>query len=113
MPKTQSRSHTPAQKRSGTATHKPANTEKKRATSTNNITGKIDAASTLSKSDRILKLLSRRGGASLAELKEATGWQAHSLRGFLSGTVKKRLGLNLQVTRSEAGERRYLLTESQ
>ena len=32
-------------------------------------------------------------GATLAELIGATGWQAHSVRGFISGTVRKRVGL--------------------
>ncbi len=60
-----------------------------------------------SKKDQILGLLSRKDGASLAELADATGWQAHSVRGFLSGTVKAKLGLDLTVTKDDAGERRY------
>jgi hypothetical protein len=65
-----------------------------------------------SKSDRILKLLRRKKGASVKDLQEATGWQAHSVRGFLSGTVKKRLGLPLQSEHSEKGGRRYLIAEA-
>ena len=41
------------------------------------------------KSETIRGLLERRGGASIAELSEATGWQTHSVRGFLSGTLRK------------------------
>lgn len=62
-----------------------------------------------SKSDQILKLLRRKKGASLADLQEATGWQAHSIRGFLSGTVKKRMALPLQSEQSARGGRRYLI----
>jgi hypothetical protein len=60
-----------------------------------------------SKREQVLRLLRRNRGASLAELQKATGWQAHSVRGFLSGTVKKRLGLTLQSETSEKGGRRY------
>jgi hypothetical protein len=61
-----------------------------------------------SKSDTIRRLLERRGGASIAELSEATGWQAHSVRGYLSGTLKKKLGLTL-ISAKEDGGRRYRL----
>jgi hypothetical protein len=40
---------------------------------------------------------------------KATGWQAHSVRGFLSGTVSKRMGLNLVSAKRDDGERRYSL----
>ena len=43
-----------------------------------------------SKKDIVLKLLRREGGATLAELAKATGWQSHSIRGFLSGQVGKK-----------------------
>jgi hypothetical protein len=45
------------------------------------------------KSSLILKLLSRASGATVKELAAATSWQDHSVRGFLSGTLKKKLGL--------------------
>ena len=64
-----------------------------------------------SKADAVLKLLHRKSGASIAELQKATGWQPHSVRGFLSGTVKTRLGLRLQSERTGKGERRYLITK--
>lgn len=62
------------------------------------------------KHDRILALLRCKGGAALAEMQKVSGWQAHSVRGFLSGTVKKRLGLKLASTVSKNGERRYAIT---
>ncbi len=64
---------------------------------------------TKSKQDTVLQLLRRPSGASTAELEKATGWQAHSVRGFLSGTVKKRLQLPLSSERSENGVRRYMI----
>ena len=61
-----------------------------------------------SKSNTIRRLLERKGGASIAELSEATGWQAHSVTGFLSGTLRKKLGLTL-ISAKENSERRYRL----
>lgn len=59
-----------------------------------------------------LALLSRAGGATLAELQKATGWQAHSVRGFLAGTVKKKQGLNLTSEKSGDGTRRYRIDDT-
>jgi hypothetical protein len=47
------------------------------------------------KSTQVLQLLRRQHGATINELSIATSWQPHSVRGFLSGTVKKRYGLKL------------------
>ncbi len=62
-----------------------------------------------SKSAAVLELLRRPKGATLAELMAATQWQAHSVRGFLSGGVGKNMGLKLESVREESGERRYRL----
>ena len=61
----------------------------------------------VTKHDRILTLLSRRDGATIPELMEASGWQQHSVRGFLAGTVKKKLGLPLTSSKTEGELRRY------
>lgn len=66
----------------------------------------------ISKSDAILQLLRRKQGTSLEEMRKASGWQSHSVRGYLSGTVKKRLGLKLNSSKSPSGERRYTITAS-
>jgi hypothetical protein len=47
------------------------------------------------KHDRIVAMLRLPAGATLASLVTATGWQPHSVRGFLAGVVRKKLGLNL------------------
>ena len=63
------------------------------------------------KSKKIIQLLKRRSGATIAELQKATGWQAHSVRGFLSGTIKKKMGLNVISEKAEDGERQYRIVE--
>jgi Protein of unknown function (DUF3489) len=59
------------------------------------------------KSDKLLGLLRSKRGVTLKQLQEASGWQAHSVRGFLSGTVKTRLGLKLVAETGTDGKRRY------
>jgi hypothetical protein len=60
-----------------------------------------------SKTARILDLLKRPGGVTAKELMKVTGWQPHSVRGFLSGTVGKKLGLTVTSVKGEDGERSY------
>ena len=60
-----------------------------------------------SKTAKILSMLQRPQGTTLKELIKATGWQAHSIRGFLSGTVIGRMGLKVSSIKPESGERRY------
>lgn len=62
-----------------------------------------------SKQDQVLALLRRQDGASIAEICGATGWQAHSARGFMSGALKKRLKIEVISEKNEAGERRYFV----
>jgi hypothetical protein len=59
-----------------------------------------------SKASIILALLRRKNGASLETIMTATGWQAHSVRGFVSLAQSKR-GLKVVSTRSEKGARVY------
>ena len=59
-----------------------------------------------SKGAKILALIGRPKGASLAEIQKATDWQAHSVRGFLSTAAKKH-GLKIESTKTEAGDRVY------
>ena len=60
-----------------------------------------------SKAEALITLLKRSHGASIAEMVKATGWQPHSLRGFLSATVKRRIGLSLLSERADGKDRRY------
>ena len=60
-----------------------------------------------SKTSMVLDLLKRPGGVTSRELMKATGWQPHSVRGFLSGTIGKKMGLTVTSTKGEDGERTY------
>jgi len=62
-----------------------------------------------SKTAKVVDLLKRPSGATLKELMKATGWQPHSVRGFLSGTVGKKMGLTVVSTKGDDGERTYSL----
>ena len=60
-----------------------------------------------SKKAIVLDLLRRPKGATLAEIAKATDWQNHSIRGFISGNLTKKMGLTVESTKNEAGERTY------
>jgi hypothetical protein len=60
-----------------------------------------------SKQGKVVELLRRPHGASIAEMMKATGWQTHSVRGVISGALKKKLGLAVTSEKTESGERRY------
>jgi hypothetical protein len=62
-----------------------------------------------SKTERILALLKRKDGATLAEIMKATDWQPHSVRGFISGTLGKKMGLTVASVRQGRGRRAPLL----
>jgi transglutaminase/protease-like cytokinesis protein 3 len=61
-----------------------------------------------SKTEQVLTLLSGKTGANIEQIMQLTGWQAHSVRGFISGTVKKKLALKLD-TQMLNGVRHYLI----
>ena len=55
----------------------------------------------------VLEVLRRKKGATIAEIAKATNWQNHSIRGFISGTVTKKMGLIVESVKNEVGERNY------
>jgi hypothetical protein len=59
-----------------------------------------------SKQDRVVAMLRRRDGTTIAAVVKATGWQKHSVHGFFAGVVRKKLGLNLLSDESH-GQRVY------
>jgi hypothetical protein len=67
---------------------------------------KASALRAESKGAKILATIQRPKGATLAEIMKATGWQAHSVRGFISTAAKKH-GIKIESTKNEAGDRLY------
>jgi hypothetical protein len=59
------------------------------------------------KANIVLKRLRSAKGVTISALADATGWQPHSIRGFLSGTVKKKLSLSIVSEIGKDGVRRY------
>ena len=65
-----------------------------------------DATALSGKLGELLKLVRRKTGASIEEMVRTTGWQAHSVRGAISGTLRKRLGLTVERSKTD-GVTRY------
>ena len=61
----------------------------------------------VTKTTTVLELLRRKEGATIADIAKATGWQNHSIRGVLSGTVTKKMGLAVESSKNEAANRVY------
>ena len=59
----------------------------------------------------LLALMRRPGGASIADLTKGVGWQAHSVRGAISGAIKKKLGITVASERI-GGVRLYRIVDS-
>jgi hypothetical protein len=85
----------------------------KKAKATKGATAK-DATPTTregSKKAIVLDMLRRADGATLKQIMDETSWQAHSVRGFISGNITKKMGLAVESTKSKDGDRIYRITK--
>ena len=84
---------------------RPSDPAKKKAHTSLNVgvlpTGKIAT---------LISLLRRAKGASIADMMKAAGWQAHSVRGAICGSIKKKLGLNVASEKTD-GVRFYRIVD--
>ena len=63
-----------------------------------------------SKTAQVVAMLQRKGGATLVEIMEKMGWQKHTVRGFMAGTMKK-AGYQVESFKSDKGERTYRINQ--
>ena len=63
------------------------------------------------KKAKVLALLGRKEGATLSQIMKATGWQAHSVRGFLSGALRKKMGLTIESQKQKDGDCTYKVAQ--
>jgi hypothetical protein len=63
-----------------------------------------------SKGAKILEMIARAKGATLAEIMKATDWQAHSVRGFISTAAKKH-GVKIESSKNDVGDRAYKIAK--
>ncbi len=64
---------------------------------------------TSTKASKIISLLRRNNGATVMEMPKTAGWREHGVRGFISGTLKKKLGLKIESSRGDGKLRRYVI----
>jgi outer membrane biosynthesis protein TonB len=112
-PKSQKNAKKAAPKKA--ATPKKAAAPKKEAKATKNVAKharakEASAPRAESKGAKILALIGRAKGATLAEIMAATGWQKHSVRGFISIAGKKQ-GVKIESSKNEAGDRLYKIVK--
>ena len=86
----------------GAQANKPAKKAQKSA--------RQQAPRTIGKGAKILELIGRAKGATLAEIMKAVAWQAHSVRGFIS-TAGKKHSVKIESSKSEAGDRVYKIVK--
>jgi Protein of unknown function (DUF3489) len=92
------REHAPTQPRTKAKAGRKASPKPKAATARDG-----------SKKATVIAMLSRKDGATLEAIMKATDWQAHSVRGFISGALIKKSGLKVESFKRQDGERAYAI----
>ena len=93
----------------GTPTRKPA-TRARRSAASKKVNG---GARRGTKQAILIEMLRRPNGTTIEQMSAKTGWQAHSVRGAISGTLKKKLGLMVTSEKPGDGPRRYRISAPQ
>lgn len=75
-------------------------------------TASVPARRSGTKQEAVVAMLRAEGGATIDEIRAATNWAGHTTRGFISGTLKKKLGLIIRSAQFEGRGRAYKITES-
>jgi hypothetical protein len=75
------------------------------------VTSKTAGARPTSKLGQLQAMLQRPEGATIAQLSKALDWQAHSVRGAMSGSLKKKQGLKITASKEEGTDRVYRIAE--
>jgi uncharacterized protein DUF3489 len=91
----------PAPRSHRTKTAKPKSSE--RTATARTVSTVLPNTRTGTKNAQVIAMLRDRAGATIGAIAAATGWQQHSVRGFLAGVVRRRLGLNLVSEPSDGG----------
>lgn len=94
-------------------TNRLTNNEAKAAKSTAEEASPPAAPRAASKASMLIALLKREGGATLEDMMGATGWQKHSVRGFMAGALKKQRGLAVSSEKTGTGRVYRLAPEAQ
>ena len=84
-----------------------SSTEAVEATTTESAESRKAVPREFSKKAIVIEMMRSKYGATLAEIAKATDWQFHSIRGFISGSLTKKMGLKVESAKNEAGERAY------
>jgi hypothetical protein len=84
---------------------------RQKATRKSNKAAPTGAGASGSKLSRLETMLRRAEGATLPQLIEALQWQAHSIRGSMSGSLKKKRGLKIEATKVDGQDRVYRIME--
>jgi Protein of unknown function (DUF3489) len=93
------RAGTPTSHAAGTSATSKGKSRKNKSTSGN--TKATPQVRDTSKLAAVISMLRRKEGATIEQLVKATHWQAHSIRGAISGAIKKKLGLNVTSVKTD------------